>query len=77
MSSLSMQQAVVGLLVAVFMMTSYAVTIDTVRKLKNGDSVPATSTNFLYTMWTVHLVVSILALLFFGYTVFRLGRQYY
>lgn len=75
-SSMPMWQAVMGLIVAGFMMSSYAVTIDTVRKLKNGETVPASSTNFLYTMTTGHLIVSIVALIFFAFTLFKQVRGY-
>lgn len=68
--------AVIGFIYAAVTLSFYAATIDTVRKLKDGDkSVPQSTINFVYTGTSVGLIVSVVTLIFFGVWVWKLVKR--
>lgn len=71
----TMWQGLGGFALAAVMLSFYALTIDTIKKLKNKDSVPDSSIKFLYTLSTIQLIISIIALLLFGISLFKLARS--
>jgi len=65
----------VGLALSVFTLSYFATTIDTVKKLREGRTVPETSIQFVYTISSVALFVAVLALLIFLLTLFKIYKK--
>lgn len=75
MPDMSTLAAWVGLALSVFTLSYFATTIDAVKKLREGKTVPETSIQFVYTISSVALFVAVIALLVFILTLYKMYKR--
>jgi hypothetical protein len=64
-----------GLVFAVFVLAFSATTIDTVRKLKNKESVPQSNITTAYVFNSALIIGSVIAGLVFGYSIYSIYKN--
>jgi len=67
--------AIFGVVFAIIVLAFSATTIDTVRKLKNQESVPQSNINTAYLLNSALIVGSIAAGLVFGYSLYSIYKK--